>query len=236
MVTGTKTIYSLLFSRLLLFVQFQALIALGFGSWHESEKYWMLTAALTNIVSISLLVVLFRQEGLRYFNLFRIDKSKWKKDAIIFSGLAVLSVPLVIVPSFILSTWFWGNTTYYHQVLFQPIPAYIVWLLFIAFPVSICFAELPTYFGFVMPRLGNSLRPKWLAVLVPVFFLAVQHCTLPLVFDVKFTVFRGLMYMPFALMLGIALYKRPSLLPYLTVLHGLLDALAVTMLIMEIKK
>jgi hypothetical protein len=46
---------AILTSRLGLFLIFQALIALLASSWETSEHYWLLTATLTNIVSIILL-------------------------------------------------------------------------------------------------------------------------------------------------------------------------------------
>lgn len=224
-----KGLMAMLFSRLFLFAFFQGVIALLSSSWVESEKYWLLAATLTNIVSISLLTRLCKQEGVSYLSLFRFGKKQRKKDLVLFLGIALISVPLVLVPSLIISKWFWGNTTYYQQVLFRPIPMYMVYFLLIAFPVTMALAELATYFGYIMPRLKKSLQSKWLALLLPVFFLSIQHCTLPLVFETKFIFFRGLMYLPLALMLGIVLYKRPSLLPYLAILHGLLDAMAATM-------
>lgn len=142
----------------------------------------------------------------------------------------MLSILLVLVPSFIISNWFWGNGTYYHEILFQPIPVYMIYFLLVAFPISIGFAELATYFGYIMPRLKQRMNNGWLAVLLPIVFLSIQHFALPLVFDSKFIMFRALMYLPLSIMLGIALNKRPTLLPYLSVLHVLLDAMTVTML------
>ena len=49
---------------------FQALIAWWSRSWETSSKYWLLTATLTNLVSITLLILLFRREGKSYFHLF----------------------------------------------------------------------------------------------------------------------------------------------------------------------
>jgi membrane protease YdiL (CAAX protease family) len=101
----------------------------------------------------------------------------------------------------------------------------------IAFPISIALAELATYYGYLMPRLKSVLKKKWLAVLLPVIFLSIQHCCLPLIFDVKFLLYRGLMYFPFALLIGLAINKRPKLLPYFVILHGLMDLQAIIMLI-----
>jgi hypothetical protein len=231
-----KKLLLVLFSRLVLFVFFQALIAAALGSWFESEKYWILIATLTNIVSISLLIFLVKREGLTYLSMFHFNRVQWKRDMAFFLGLAVLSIPVVLVPSFALSTWLWGNTDYYHQVLFQPIPAYIVYVLIFTFPVTIGMAELATYFGYVMPRLKRIMQPQWKALALPVVFLALQHCTLPLVFETKFIFLRAFMYLPFSLILGVALYKRPSLLPWLAILHGVLDAMAIFMLLAEVRK
>ena len=54
------------------------------------------------------------------------------------------------------------------RLLFRPLPNFINYILLIAFPVTIAFAELPTYFGYLMPRLEKSLGKKWLAMLLPV--------------------------------------------------------------------
>lgn len=56
-------------------------------------------------------------------------------------------------------------------------------------------------------------------------FLELQHVSLPLIFDWRFIVWRGLMFLPFALLLGWALHRRPGLLPYLVVVHILFDLL-----------
>lgn len=120
---------------------------------------------------------------------------------------------------------------YYTQILFQPIPTYLICFLLLAFPITITISELATYFGYIMPRLKSKLKLKFFALLLPISFLSIQHCTSPLVFVTKFILFRGLMYFPFAVMLGIALNNRPSLLPYLSILHGLFDTTTVIMLL-----
>jgi hypothetical protein len=226
---GLKSLLALLVSRLLLFAFFQATLAVVLHSWMDSVKYWMITASITNLASIILLARLYKKERGSYFFVFHFIKSTFKTDVAIFAGLFLISIPVALVPSLALSTWLWGNTTYYHQMLFQPLSIYLTVCLLVIFPVSMALAELPTYFGYIMQRLPKHFRSRLWVLLVPVIFLSIQHCTLPFVFDLKFIAFRGLMYLPFSLMLGIALYKRPSLFPFLVIQHGLLDALAVGM-------
>jgi hypothetical protein len=107
--------------------------------------------------------------------------------------------------------------------MFRPIPQWAALIGLIAFPLTIMFAELPTYFGYGMPRVEAQTGKRWLAVLAPALFLAAQHATLPLLFDARFLLWRLLMFLPLALYMGILLRWRLHLLPYMMVLHGLLD-------------
>jgi hypothetical protein len=226
-----KKLSVLLFSRLFFFFFFQASIAVFLVSWEESVKYWFLSASLTNIVSIVLLIALFRQENLSYLSIFHFQKANMKVDLIWFLILLLISVPIAIIPSLALSTLLWGNTEYYHRVLFQPFRHQLVYLLLFAYPVTTGLAEIPTYFGYVMPRLKKHIKLQWLIIVLPVLAFSIQHCTLPLVFETKFILFRGFMYQLFALVYGIALYKRPSLLPWLVILQILIYILPMSMLL-----
>lgn len=228
---NVKVVYLLLFSRLFLFLFFQSLIALLMCSWEASEKYWMLVATMGNIVSIFLLIWLYKIEGLNYFNLFHFNRENWKRDFLYFIGLSVVLIPVVLIPGYFLSKWFWTDVTVPTQILFQLKSLPLIYIILVTFPITIALAELPTYFGYSMPHLEKQVKQKWLLILIPVLFLSIQHCFLPLVFNGKFILYRALMYFPFALLLGIVLQKRSRLLPYFVVLHGLMDMQAVLMLL-----
>ena len=224
-------LYGLLCSRMVFFAFFQAVIALILNSWDASEKYWMLTATLGNFVSIYLLVMLFKQENKHYLDLFHFDKLNLGKDLALFLLLLVILIPLALAPNYFLSKYLWGDPMHSYAILFQTIPKGVSFFLLIAFPISIALAELATYYGYLMPKLKKTLKKQWLAVLLPVIFLSIQHCCLPLIFDAKFILYRGLMYLPFALLIGLAIHKRPRLLPYFVILHGLMDLQAIILLI-----
>lgn len=213
----------LLGSRLILFLIFQAAIALFFNSWETSQKYWLLTATLTNMVSIILLNSLFKREGSSFLKLFRFNRETLRKDLLIFIGLTLLMGPVAFFPNSFLSSWLWDNAEIPFKMMFQPIEPWLLYVLLVAFPVTIALAELATYFGYIMPRLERQVGSKWISVLLPVLFLAIQHCTLPFIPDARFILYRGLVFLPFALMLGVSLKLRPSLFPYFTVLHGVMD-------------
>ncbi|TFH39783.1 MAG: hypothetical protein E4G95_00135 [Bacteroidia bacterium] len=215
--------FLMLVSRLALFMGFQALIALLANSWETSEKYWMLTATLTNIISITLLFILFNRDVYKYFNIFSFNRTSIKKDIIIFLGLVLVSGPVVFVPGYFLSIMIWGDPNVPADMMFAPIEKWLVYILLIAFPVTIAFAELATYFAYIMSKLKAQLKVKWLAVFLPVVFLSVQHCTLPFIPDLNFILYRALVFFPFAILIGVSIYYRPSLFIYFVILHGIMD-------------
>jgi hypothetical protein len=226
-----KKLIILLFSRLVLFLFFQILIALFLRSWSGSAKYWILSACSTNVISIFLLYFFLRQESSTFFSVFKFQNAKWKIDLIWFLILLALSVPIAIAPSLAISNMLWGNTEYYHKILFQPLNRQLIYLLLFAYPLSTGLAELTTYFAYIMPRLKAYIQLPWLVIALPVIAFSIQHCTLPLLFEAKFVFFRGIMYLLFALVYGIALYKRPSLLPWLAILQSLIYVLPTLMLL-----
>lgn len=214
---------ALLASRMLLFLFFQAIIALILHSWGRSEGYWLLTATLTNFVSIGLLVLLFRRENESYRGLFRFRRDTLKKDILIFLGLTLLCGPVVFGPNYLLSDWLWSDPEIPFNMMFRPVEKWIAVTLLVTFPVTITFAELATYFGYIMPRLKAGFRSGLPAVLLPVLFLSLQHITMPFIPDLTFILYRAVVFLPFAFLIGIAIYRRPSLFPYFAVLHGIMD-------------
>jgi len=223
----------LLVSRLFLFLLFQCLTALVLSSWMRSEGYWLLAATLTNLVSIALLFYLFRREGKNYLSLFRFERLTYRKDVRVFIMLALLTGPVAFVPNYLLSKWLWADPAIPYEMMFRPMESWLAIIMLVAFPVTIVLAELATYFGYIMPRLMGGLRSKWLAVALPVLFLSLQHITLPFIPDLKFILYRGLVFLPFAALIGIALYKRPSLFPWFAILHGVMDLGTAVMFVVE---
>lgn len=234
MSTNNRTGYFLLPGRLISFLIFQAVIALILNSWKESEKYWLLSATLTNIVSILLLLVLFRKEGRSFFELFRFNKKTLKKDILIFSGLVIIAGPIVFLPGYYLSILLWNDPNVPTLMMFGAIEKGLIYFLLIAFPVTIAFAELPIYFGYVMPSIAKHSKIKWLAIILPVLFLSIQHATLPFIPDLNFIIYRSLVFLPLALLIGVSIFFRPTLFIYFVILHGLMDLGTVVMFLMEV--
>lgn len=217
----------MLLSRSFLFLLFQALIALALRGWDASARWWMFCAILTSLCSIYLLVRLFRAEGSSYREMVRFSRATLKTDLLWFLGSSLVGLPIAAAPMTILGTALFGDRMIPVNMMFRPLPGWAL-AVGVLFPITVALSELPTYFGYVMPRLfGRS--STWTGWLIASLFLGAQHMFLPLIPDVRFMLWRLGMYMPFALFAGLILKLRPSLLPWYMIVHGLVDfsALAV---------
>ena len=222
------TPWLMLISRSLLFLLVQGLIAIFFSlsgkpdAWYESARWWLLCVILANLASIYLLVRLFKAEGKRYLDLFRFSKATLGKDLLWLLGFSVIGIPLMATPMNSLAELIFGDAMVPINMMFRPLPGWAL-ALGILFPLTIAFSELPTYFGYAMPRLAEQLKSGWGAWLIASFFLAAQHSFLPFILDGGFLLWRLGMFLPFALVTGLALKLRPSLLPYFVIGHALMD-------------
>ncbi|HSL42874.1 MAG TPA: hypothetical protein VK897_05545 [Anaerolineales bacterium] len=240
MVSQRSGPWLMLISRSALFLIFQLSIALFLAfagttsasdAFQASARWWTFMAFLANFASIYLLMRVFNAEGTRYFEAIRFSRSTVKTDLIWFFLSSLIGMPIAAAPMNILGAAIFGDPMIPTYMLFRPLPTWAFILSFL-FPLTIGFAELPTYFGYVMPRLAKQLNNGWLAWLIASVALAAQHMFLPLILDGGFILWRLLMYLPFAFFAGLMIKIRPTLLPYYMIVHALIDISAVTVYLM----
>jgi hypothetical protein len=200
-------------------------------AWTESARWWTFLAILANIVTIYLLVRVFNAEGKRYLDILRFSRSSLKTDLLWFIGSSLIAMPIGAAPMNPLGAAIFGDPMIPTNMMFRPIPTWAFVVSFL-FPLTIAFAELPTYFGYAMPRIAAQMKNGWLAWLIASFFLAAQHTFLPLILDGRFMMWRLGMYLPFALFAGLMLKLRPTLLPHYVIVHALMDVSAVMVYVM----
>lgn len=230
----------MLFSRSILFLIAQLLIMLIAAlasnrslpeAWDESARWWTFMAFVANLASLYLLVKMFNLEGRHYWDILRFSRATWKTDLLWFVGFSIISMPIAAAPREPLARLIFGDANIATYMLFRPLPTWAFALSFL-FPLTIWFAELPTYFGYCMPRLEAQLKNGWLAWFIASFFLAAQHIFLPLILNGGYLLWRFGMFLPFALVTGLALKFRPGLLPYFVIGHALIDITTVLVYIM----
>jgi membrane protease YdiL (CAAX protease family) len=190
--------------------------------WTGSAYWWVFVSIVTNVISISLLVVLLRAEGSRYLDMISFSRQSVGKDLLWFLVVSVIGIPFMAAPMNNLAAFIFGDAMAPINMMFRPMPAWAL-IVGILFPLTVAFAELPTYFGYVMPRLAVQLKSSWLAWLLASLFLALQHSFLPFIPDPRFFLWRFGLFLPFALFIGLVLKLRPQLLPYCMIVHALMD-------------
>jgi hypothetical protein len=227
----------MLISRITLFIGIQATFALGFwlagssDSWENSANWWPFVVTITNLICAALLVRLFRKEGKRFWDIFRIRKEHIKSDLLAIFGITIVMGPVAFLPNIWLGSALFADPQQTLDMLVRPLPVWAAITGMILFPLTQGMAEIPTYFSYVLPRFERDGMSRWLAVALPAFFLGIQHCAIPLLFDIRFFTWRLLMYIPFAFLVGIVMRWRPRLLPYLVIIHVLLDLAFAAMLL-----
>lgn len=218
----------MLFSRSALFLFFQAIIALVLwllgrhSPWDASAGLWIFTVIPANLVSFLLLTRLFKAEGSSYCDRMRFSKATRGRDLLWLLGSMIVGTPIMAAPMNNLAVLIFGDAMAPIDMMFRPLPGWAL-ALGILFPLTIGFAELPTYFGYVMPRLAVQVKNGWAAWLIASFVLALQHSFMPFLPDGRFFLWRLGMFLPFALFAGLVLKLRPGLLPYFAIFHTLLD-------------
>ncbi len=226
--------WGLLFLRTATFLAAQALVVLGLAltgarePWWSSAAWWPVTATLANLVGLVLLDGRLRAEGLGWRDLLQLRRegTGWGREALaLLVTLPIIAVAAALPPAWI-GAALWGDQAVGQALLIGPLPLWAAWVSLIAFPVTTAAVELPTYAGYVLPRLRAGGLPVVLAVLLVGLVLGVQHGALPFLPAKQFFIWRTTMFIPFGLAIVGAIAWRPRLLPLFVVVHGLLDAAA----------
>lgn len=217
--------YGMLVTRTLLFALIQAAIA-GFfllsgetGAWQASVAWWPVSATVTNFVCIALLVGLLRREGKGLGDLYTFERSRLWRDLLMGLVFILVAFPFAYLGLTGSTLLLYGGTM---PEFFYPLPMWAAWIVILLFAPTVALAELPTYFGYSMPRIEALAGRTWLALLLAVVWLAAQHMVLPLIFEWKFMLWRFLAFIPLALIVGILYLRTRRLIP-LMVAHGLID-------------
>ena len=88
---------------------------------------------------------------------------------------------------------------------------------------------------YVMPRFENQGMRPWLAVVLTSLLLSSQHMFAPFIPDIRFITYRLVMFLPFAILIALVMRWRPRLMPYMVVIHTLMDMSIAVMFFLVMK-
>ena len=228
----TRWAWGLLASRTLAFVAAQSLIVALLAAsgatepWWSSAAWWPVAATLANVFGLALLAWRLRVERVGWRDLMVPAAISWRRDGLTALALLPLLAVAAVLPPILIAQGLWSDPTVGQTLLLAPLPGWAAWTALLLFPVTTAAVELPTYGGYVLPRLRASGLPVFAAVAVVGLVLGFQHGALPFVPAAQFFAWRATAFVPFALALVGLLAWRPRLLPWFVGVHFLLDAAA----------
>ncbi len=228
--------WMILLSRLGLFGLIQGILALSLyiiddpEPWESAASWWPFVVTVTNLIGLFLLIQIFRMEGKSYWRIFNIDRKNLRRDIWTVLGILVIASPISYLPNIFLANLLFGDIQIALDLFFRPLPFWAVFVGIIVFPVTQGLVEISTYFSYIMPHFEKKGYPVWLSLGLPALFLGVQHIAVPFLFNIDFIIYRALMFLPFAILVGIIMRWRPRLLPYLAIIHVLMDVSSAALL------
>jgi hypothetical protein len=190
----------------------------------DSAAWWLWFVTAANIACLALLLRFGRLECLRLRDLYFAKRPTWKGDLAWFLLAGVVSAAVAMPPGTLLAGWLWGDANYPTGLLFRPLPLWAIYPLFLLMPTTQALAELPTYWGYVAPRLRAAGMNRWLVIGITGCALSIQHMFFSFQWDWRYNLWLAVKFLPFALWTGFLIDRRPTVLPYLIALHFLLDA------------
>ncbi|MBN2851179.1 MAG: hypothetical protein JXQ23_00425 [Clostridia bacterium] len=183
----------------------------------EMTRWWTILCSVVNVITIIILAVVLKYEGSSYRELLN-----YKKGQIKFKNTVIIVFSMLLVG--IGGMYAFGYLIYGYMptLLIQPVPVWLGIINVIVFPVTIIFAEMPIYFAYSINRIEKFSGSRVLAFSYCMFFYALQHSFIPLLFDWKYIVFKFLSFLPLMVVLSIIYNKKRNLAP-LMIGHGIMD-------------
>jgi len=200
-------------------------------SFEQASHWWSVIIVICNVITIILLSIIFKSEGVSYKKVICYEKgNKNIKETLL---IVLIMILLGVGGMYVFGLIIYGSIP---LTMIQPVPVWIAAINILLLPITVIFAEMPLYFGYSLNRIKQISNNKLLAIGYPIFFYALQHSFIPLLFDFKHILFRFLSFLPLMMVLGIIYYKKKNL-AQLMIGHAVLDlATAVQILMMSFCK
>ena len=176
-------------------------------SLEKASQWWSILCIISNTITIVLLIIICKREGTTYKQLIGDYKGQRNVKYILW----IVALMIVIGAG---GMYGFGYIIYGYMpvIMIQPIPVWLAAINTILLPLTIVFAELPLYFGYALNGIEKITGNKILSIVYPMFFYALQHSFIPLLYDWKHILYRFLSFIPLLLALGVIYYKKRKLI------------------------
>ncbi len=187
----------------------------------EISNWWTIVATVVNIITIALLVLAAKKNGMNYLELIG-----YKKRSTKISQILIMSVIVLVVGTggmYLAGFLCYGVVPYSSPMMIAPIPMVLAIVNFLPLPITTALAEDGLYLGCGV----NHIENKMLAIIAPAFFYALQHCFIPTLFDAKYILYRIFSFLPLTIILCWYYYKKRNPVPIM-IGHALIDMMTVS--------
>lgn len=218
-----KTI-ALLSVRCCLFIGATAALTLSF-SLSELTRWWSILASVLNLLTIGILLLFCRRQKISYKQLigYKSGQTKWTQLVAVVCVMLAVGLAGMYAAGYVC----YGEFPYMAADMVQPIPLVLAIVNLLVLPLTTTLAEDGLYLGVGV----NRLNKKWLAIVIPAFFYAVQHCFIPFMCDANYLLYRFLSFLPLTLLICYWYYKTRNPLPFM-VGHFMLNIATVLQIIL----
>ena len=193
-------------------------------SLNDITNWWSIVATIVNVITILILLFVTKRIGSSYKELINYEKGKTKIKEVIIITLIVLVFASIGMN--VAGLICYKVIPYMAPMMAAPVPLILAIINFILLPLTVSFAEDGLYLGCGV----NSFKNKYLAILVPAFFYALQHSFIPVLFDFKFIIYRFLCFLPLTIIFCIYYYKKKNPVPIM-IGHAIVEIASVVLIL-----
>jgi len=199
--------------------------------WRAQAPWWTVYATLVDIGCLLLLWRLTKQEGIRFIDLFGIERSRLGREAL-WGLLYLVALFPVLAGGTKMASWLVYGTTQLVPTMLAPgllsdrqLPHWAVLYSLSVFWLVWSPTEEVIYQAYCAARLQVLTGSTWATATLVGFWWAFQHSVFPLVFDWRLIVFRFLQFLPLVVIFQL-IYLRTRRLPRMIMMHWPMDLFA----------
>lgn len=182
----------------------------------EISNWWSIIASMVNVVTILILLFITKKQESNYWELVNYQKGKTTGKQIVSMSIVILLVGMAGM--YLAGYVCYGVIPYVAPLMIAPIPLWLATINIIVLPISTAFAEDGLYLGCGV----NQIKNKYMAIIIPALFFALQHSFIPTLLDVKYIIYRFLSFLPLTIILCWDYHKKRNPLPIM-VGHTIID-------------
>jgi uncharacterized protein len=191
-------------------------------SFLDTGRWWTVYGSLIDIGCLTLMMWFLKKEGKDLKSIIGFSRMNIKSDVIHAGLLLLILLPLTVLWGSLFSFIIYGKVT--SPILAGPLPLWGEIYSVMLWPIGWALMEQIIYMGYCLPKLENIFRNKVTAVIIVMFFWALQHTVLPVTLDLEYSFYRFLTVMPMVI-IPIYYLKKRRLVP-LILIHILFNSIS----------